>query len=45
MDIRLPGKSGIEATREIVEKGLKIAGDICVYTNQNRVIEELDSDN
>ena len=30
--------------RDIVEKGLKIAGDICVYTNQNRVIEELDSD-
>ncbi|MEJ2213447.1 MAG: ATP-dependent protease subunit HslV [Gammaproteobacteria bacterium] len=33
------------SAREIVEKGLKIAGDICVYTNQNRVIEELDSDN
>jgi len=32
------------SAREIVEKGLKIAGDICVYTNQNRVIEELDSD-
>ena len=31
--------------RDIVEKGLKIAGDICVYTNQNRVIEELESDN
>ncbi|MGD2118427.1 MAG: ATP-dependent protease subunit HslV [Chromatiales bacterium] len=29
---------------EIVEKGLQIAGDICVFTNQNRVIEELDSD-
>ncbi|PJE78847.1 ATP-dependent protease subunit HslV [invertebrate metagenome] len=27
--------------REIVEKSLAIAGDICVYTNQNRVIEEL----
>ncbi len=27
--------------REIVEKALMIAGDICVYTNQNIVIEEL----
>ncbi len=33
------------SAREIVEKGLRIAGDICVYTNQNLVIEELDSDN
>jgi ATP-dependent HslUV protease subunit HslV len=32
------------SAREIVDKGLKIAGDICVFTNQNRVIEELDSD-
>ena len=29
--------------REIVEKGLSIAADICVYTNHNLVIEELDS--
>ena len=29
--------------RAIVEKGLKIAGDICIYTNHNRTIEELDS--
>ncbi|MCH9690540.1 MAG: ATP-dependent protease subunit HslV [Gammaproteobacteria bacterium] len=29
--------------RTIVEKGLQIAGDICVYTNQNRTIEELDA--
>lgn len=28
--------------RDIVEKGLKIAGDICVYTNNNLTIEELD---
>ena len=28
--------------RDIVEKGLAIAGDICVYTNHNRTIEELD---
>ena len=27
---------------EIVEKGLQIAADICVFTNHNRVIEELD---
>ena len=27
--------------REIVEKALKIAGDICIYTNQNITIEEL----
>jgi ATP-dependent HslUV protease subunit HslV len=27
--------------REIVEKALKIAGDICIYTNHNAVIEEL----
>ena len=30
------------SAREIVEKGLKIAGDICIYTNQNHAIEELD---
>jgi ATP-dependent HslUV protease subunit HslV len=28
--------------REIVEQGLSIAGDICIYTNHNRTIEELD---
>ena len=28
--------------REIVERGLKIAADICVYTNHNRTIEELE---
>jgi ATP-dependent HslUV protease subunit HslV len=27
--------------RQIVEKGLSIAGDICVYTNHNFTIEEL----
>lgn len=26
---------------EIVKKGLTIAGDVCVYTNQNHTIEEL----
>ncbi len=30
--------------RSIVVKGLAIAADICVYTNHNRVIEELDSE-
>ena len=28
--------------KTIVEKGLKIAGDICVFTNQNHTIEILD---
>ena len=27
--------------KSIVKKGLEIAGDICIYTNQNHVIEEL----
>jgi ATP-dependent HslUV protease subunit HslV len=27
--------------REIVERALNIAGDICVYTNQRITIEEL----
>jgi len=30
--------------KSIVEQSLKIAADICVYTNTNLVIEELDSD-
>lgn len=30
--------------RTIVERGLKIAADICVYTNSNLTIEELESD-
>jgi ATP-dependent HslUV protease subunit HslV len=30
------------SAREIVEKGLHIAADICVFTNHNLVIEELD---
>ncbi len=32
------------SAREIVEKGLAIAADICVYTNHNRTIEELECD-
>lgn len=31
------------SAREITEKSLEIAGNICVFTNQNRTIEELDS--
>ncbi len=27
--------------REIVEKAMKIAGDVCIYTNNNVTIEEL----
>ena len=27
--------------REIVAESLKVAGEICIYTNQNHVIEEL----
>jgi ATP-dependent HslUV protease subunit HslV len=32
------------SAREIVERGLNIAADICVFTNHNLVIEELDCD-
>jgi ATP-dependent HslUV protease subunit HslV len=30
------------SAREIAEKSLRIAGDICVFTNHNQTIEELD---
>ena len=30
------------SARDIVEKSLTIAADVCVYTNQNRIIEEID---
>lgn len=30
------------APKDIVEKGLEIAADICIYTNHNRTIEQLD---
>jgi ATP-dependent HslUV protease subunit HslV len=30
------------SAREIVEKGLHIAGDICVYTNHNHSFEAID---
>jgi len=29
------------SARDIVEKSLNIAGDICIYTNHNQTIEEL----
>ncbi len=29
------------SAKEIVEKGLRIAGDVCIYTNHNLTIEEL----
>ena len=32
------------SARETVTKSLNIAGDICIYTNHNLTIEELDSD-
>lgn len=32
------------SAKEIVEKALKIAGDICIYTNNNLTIEELNDD-
>ena len=31
------------SARDIVEKGLEIAADICIYTNHNRTIESLDT--
>ncbi len=30
------------SAREIVAQSLKIAGDICIYTNQNHTFEELE---
>jgi ATP-dependent HslUV protease, peptidase subunit HslV len=32
------------SAREIVEKSLSIAADICIYTNHNRTIEEMECD-
>ena len=31
------------SARDIVQKSLSIAGDICIYTNHNLTIEELDN--
>ncbi|MCK5722422.1 MAG: HslU--HslV peptidase proteolytic subunit, partial [Gammaproteobacteria bacterium] len=30
------------SAKEITEKALNIAGDICIYTNHNFVMEELE---
>jgi ATP-dependent HslUV protease subunit HslV len=38
--LALLSNTDLEA-REIVEKALNIAGDICVFTNHNIVVEEL----
>ena len=35
--------NGLSA-RDIVEDGLAIAADICIYTNHNRTILELDAE-
>jgi ATP-dependent HslUV protease subunit HslV len=32
------------SARDIVEKSLAIAADICIYTNHNRTIEEMECD-
>jgi ATP-dependent HslUV protease subunit HslV len=40
----LMDNTGLEA-REIVDKALAIAADICIYTNHNRTIEVLESAN
>jgi ATP-dependent HslUV protease subunit HslV len=29
------------SAREIAERALRIAGEICIYTNQNIVVEEI----
>jgi ATP-dependent HslUV protease subunit HslV len=31
------------SSRDIVEKAMKIASDICIYTNENITIEELNA--
>jgi ATP-dependent HslUV protease subunit HslV len=33
------------SAREIVERSLHIAADICIYTNHNLILEELESEN
>ncbi|MGV6826877.1 MAG: ATP-dependent protease subunit HslV [bacterium] len=32
------------SARDIVDQGLAIAADICIYTNHNRIIEELETE-
>ena len=40
-DILAIGSGGNYAAKEIAEKSLKIAGNICIYTNGNIIVEEL----
>lgn len=40
--LALSEETGLSA-REIVEKSLRIAADICVYSNHNLTIEELEA--
>ena len=40
--LALLGNSDLNA-REVVEKSLEIAADICIYTNHERTIEEITS--
>ena len=35
------GRKYEASAREIVEKSMRIAGKICIYTNENIIIEEL----
>ena len=37
-----PLKAGTRGIADIVKQALTIAGEICIYTNQNHVIEVLD---
>ena len=39
----LAGGRLVETPEEIVSKSLQIAGDLCIYTNQNHVIEVLEA--
>ena len=40
--LALIDQDGVDA-EEIVRRSMKIAGDICVYTNDNVIVEKLDS--
>ena len=37
----VPGGFTFVAARDIVERSLNIAADICIYTNRNLTIEEI----
>ena len=40
---RIVRKHRIRCAKEIAEKSLNIAGDICVFTNHHHTVEELES--